>query len=100
MSIGPKVNWDPKVNFELPGEIGPLMAQTMRVSIAEIQDARYELAMATQNAVRNFEKQLAVVQADAKEVTEKLLSAAKQNTGSSGSRVGESNGKYGLRPHG
>lgn len=73
MSIGPKVN------FELPDEIGPLVAQATVVSIAETEDACYELAMATRDAVTNFEKQLAVVQADTKEVTEKLLSAATQS---------------------
>jgi len=79
MPAGPKVTFDPKLNFKLPSEIGPLLKQTAMVSIAETEDACYELARATQQAAKNFEKQLAVAQADAKEVTEKLLSAANQN---------------------
>lgn len=80
MSIGPKVNFDPpKVNFKLPEEIGPLVAQTVTVSVAETEDACFELAMATQYTVADFEKQFAVAQADAKEVAEKLWSATTQN---------------------
>ena len=68
----PKVIFDPKLNFELPREIGPLLEQTVSVSVAEGFDACFELSLATQNTVASFEKQFAVAQADAKEMVEKL----------------------------
>ena len=79
MSADPKVNFIPKVNFELPKEIGPLLEQTVSASIAETRDASFELEMATQEILANSEQQLALVQADAKEVAEKLWSATTQN---------------------
>lgn len=79
MSADPKVNFIPKVNFELPKEIGPLLVQTVSASIAETRDACFELEMATQEMLANSEQQLALVQADAKEVAEKLWSATTQN---------------------
>jgi len=79
MSNEPKVIFDPKLNFELPREIGPLLEQTVSVSVAEGFDACFELSLATQNTVASFEKQFAVAQADAKEMAEKLRSATTQN---------------------
>ena len=73
------MNFIPKVDFELPREIGPLLEQTVSVSIAETRDACFELEMATQKMLANSEKQLALLQADAKEVAEKLWSATTQN---------------------
>jgi hypothetical protein len=74
MAVGPN-----KLNFELPNEIAPLVEEATTVSIAETEDACYELARATQEVVAGYEKQLAFLQADAREVAEKLLSAATQN---------------------
>lgn len=74
MALGPN-----KVNFELPSEIVPLVAEATTVTIAETEDAHYELARATADVVADFERQLAVAQADVKEVAEKLLSATTQN---------------------
>jgi hypothetical protein len=79
MPTSEKIDFDPKVNFELPREIGPLLEQTASVSIAETEDACYEFAMAAQDTLANFEKQFAVAQADAKAAAEKLWSAATQN---------------------
>ena len=79
MSNEAKVIFDPKLNFELPKEIGPLLEQTVSVSIAEGFDACFEFSLATQNTVASFEKQFAVAQADAKEMAEKLRSATTQN---------------------
>ena len=79
MSIEPKVIFDPKLNFELPGEIGPLLEQTVSVSIAEGFDACFEFSLATQHTVASFEKQFAIAQADAEEMAEKLRSATTQN---------------------
>jgi hypothetical protein len=79
MSNEPKVIFDPKLNFELPREIGPLLEQTVSASVAEGFDACFELSLATQNTVASFEKQFAVAQADAKEMAEKLRSATTQN---------------------
>ena len=79
MSNEPKVIFDPKLNFELPKEIGPLLEQTVSGSIAEGFDACFEFSLATQNTVASFEKQFAVAQADAKEMAEKLRSATTQN---------------------
>jgi hypothetical protein len=73
------VIFDPKLKFELPREIGPLLEQTVSVSVAEGFDACFELSLATQNTVASFEKQFAVAQADAKEMAEKLRSATTQN---------------------
>ena len=61
MATKPKVHFDPKVNFELPSEIGPLLEQTVSVSVAESIDASFELSLATQNAVADFETQFSVV---------------------------------------
>jgi hypothetical protein len=79
MTNEPKVIFDPKLNFELPREIGPLLEQTVSASVAEGFDACFELSLATQNTVASFEKQFAVAQADAKEMAEKLRSATTQN---------------------
>ena len=79
MTNEPKVIFDPKLNFKLPREIGPLVEQTLSVSVAEGFDACFELSLATQNTVASFEKQFAVAQADAKEVAEKLRSSTTQN---------------------
>ena len=79
MTNEPKAIFDPKLNFELPMEIGPLLAQTMSVSVAEGFDACFELSLAAQNAGASFEKQFAVAQADAKQVAPKLRSSATQN---------------------
>ena len=79
MSNEPKGIFDPKLNFELPKEIGPLLEQTVSVSVAEGFDACFELSLATQNTVASFEKQFAIAQADAKEMAEKLRSATTQN---------------------
>ena len=79
MSSELNVIFDPKLNFELPKEIGPLLDQTVSVSVAEGFDAGFELSLATRNTVASFEKQFAVSQADAKEVAEKLRSATAQN---------------------
>ena len=78
MSNEPKVIFDPKLNFELPREIGPLLEQTVSASVAEGFDACFELSLATQNTVASFEKQFAVAQADANEMAEKLRSATTQ----------------------
>ena len=79
MSNEPKRIFDPKLNFELPREIAPLLEQTAAVSVAEGFDACFELSLATQNTVASFEKQFAIAQADAKEMAEKLRSATTQN---------------------
>lgn len=79
MNAGPEIVFDPKVNFELPGEIGPLLEQAAAVSIAETQDACFELEMATQEAAANLDRQLAVVQTDAKDLTMTLLAVAAEN---------------------
>ena len=79
MSNEPKRIFDPKLNFELPREIGPLLQQTVSASVAEGFDACFELSLATQNTVASFEKQFAIAQADAKEMAEKLRSATTQN---------------------
>ena len=79
MSNEPKAIFDPKLNFELPREIVPLLEQTVGVSVAEGFDACFELSLATQNTVASFEKQFAVAQVDANEVAEKLRSATTQN---------------------
>ena len=63
----------------MPSEVGPLLEQTVSVSVAESIDASFELSLATQNAVAEFEKQFAVVQSDSKEVAEKIASATTQN---------------------
>jgi hypothetical protein len=44
MSNEAKVIFDPKLNFELPKEIGPLLEQTVSVSIAEGFDACFEFS--------------------------------------------------------
>jgi hypothetical protein len=69
----------PKANFDLPTEIGPLVEQTITACVAESEDACFEAGMAAQAVVADFEKQVAVVQADLKEVTGKLVSATLQN---------------------
>ena len=79
MSNEPKRIFDPKLNFELPREIAPLLEQAAAVSVAEGFDACFELSLATQNTVASFEKQFAIAQADAKEMAEKLRSATTQN---------------------
>lgn len=79
MTNEPKVVFDPKLNFKLPREIGPLLEQTVSVSVAEGFDARFELSLAAQNTAASFEKQFAVAQADAKEVAKKLRSSTTQN---------------------
>lgn len=79
MSDNPNMNFVPKVNFELPKEIGPLLEQTVSLSIAETRDACFELEMATQEMLTNSEQQLALVKADTKEVAENMWSATTQN---------------------
>ena len=51
MSNEPKVIFDPKLNFELPKEIGPLLEQTVSSSIAEGFDACFEFSLASRNTV-------------------------------------------------